>query len=562
MEVRKYLEILRRRIWFLVQAVVVVAAVAGGVSGLRDPVYQATARILLQPDNPAEQLNPGQPVFRDPNRFMQAQIDIAESEAVARQAAESEILKNLAVDADEVDRKVSASAPQDSDVLRIIGADRTAAGARDLANAVAASYIENRRRSAVAGLERASADLEAKLTPLRDQLAELDGKIRAASAPTASGGESIDALRAARDATAVQYETLYARQQELAVNISLQRGGAEIIADADTPNEPSSPKPVRDAALGALVGLLVGAGLVMLKEQLDDRIRSVAGVEEALGVPILAELPFDPESAENPGQVAAIARPQGLLSEAVRSLRTSIQYLGVDQPVKVLVVTSAVPGEGKSIVAANLAAAYAQAGHRTLLVGADLRRPRLNDLFQVRPGIPGLVDALAPRRPEAGPDGISIDRLLIRPVRNLAFVHSGPTPPNPAELLGTRRMGELLDQLSAGADVVIIDTPPLLPVTDAAVIAARADGVILVLAMNESRRQEVQRAKAVIDGTPTRLLGAVVNKATRTSVPYYYAGYAQDTPVAGPAKMNGNGSAPRPNGARFPSRKATRKPAR
>ncbi|MGH9223242.1 MAG: polysaccharide biosynthesis tyrosine autokinase [Acidimicrobiales bacterium] len=555
MEVTKYIGILRRRAWFVVQAVLVVAIVAGVASSLRPPSYHATTRVLLQPDNPAEQLNPGQPVFRDANRFVQAQIDIAESEAVARQAAEA--LPDTT--ARQIERQVSASASDDSDVLRITASDGKATRARDLANAVAASYIENRRKSAVAGLERASADLEAKLAPLRDTLAELDGRIRASSAPNASGGESPDALRSARDATALQYETLYARQQELAVNISLQRGGAEIIAEAKIPAEPSSPKPVRDAVLGALVGLLVGCGIVMLREQLDDRIRSVADVEATLGVPLLAELPFDPESAEKPGQVATIARPQGLLSEAVRSLRTSIQYLGVDQPVKLLVVTSAVPGEGKSVVAANLAAAYAQAGHRTVLIGADLRRPRLSELFQVQPGTPGLVDAVARRwsdkdaAPGANPgDDKSLDRLLTRPMRNLAFIHAGPTPPNPAELLGTRRMHELLGQLGAAADVVILDTPPLLPVTDAAVLAAKADGVIIVLAMNESRRQAVTRAKAIIEGTHARLLGVVINKATRSDVPYYYSGYNEDT------TFTGNGSGPRTNGARTGRRKGSR----
>ena len=243
--------------------------------------------------------------------------------------------------------------------------------------------------------------------------------------------------------------------------------------------------------------------------------------------------------------MAAISSPHSPLSEAVRSLRISVQYTGLDKPLKTLVVTSAMPAEGKSVVAANLAAVCALAGNRTILVGADLRRPSLSSMFDIKKGAAGLSEIVAGVQgtdwgapaptSAAGTRGVpqkevgDITNRLPKPMTNLVFLPAGRPPPNPAELLGSRRMSRVLAQLSAGADVVVIDTPPLLPVADAAIVAAQADGVILVVAMNETRRDSAQRALNVLSQTNARVLGVVVNKVSRHSAPYYYNGYEGDS---------------------------------
>jgi Mrp family chromosome partitioning ATPase/capsular polysaccharide biosynthesis protein len=577
-ELRQYVDILRRRTWFILETVLVVAIAAGVMASLRTPTYQATARILLRPDDPSEQLNPTERVYRDPNRYVQAQKDIIRSEAVAQEAVAA--LQGVSVR--QIERQVSVSEGDQSDVLKISASSTDATQARDVANAVANGYIENRRKSAVVGLERAAKELQDKLGPLQAAIAELDVRIGALGAPPAEGTDvtaperpveppsgpitgldpaitaggvpaNSEALKAARYAAAVQFETLFARQQELLVDISLKRGEAELIAEAKTPTEPVSPRPKRDLAVGAFVGLLLGAGVTLLRDQFDDRMHSVADVEQATGLPVLAQLPYDEEAVANPNEIAAIRRPQSSLSEAARSLRTSIQYLGVDRPIKVIVVTSAVPGEGKSVVSANLAAVCAQAGHRTMLVAADLRRLGVSRFFGVSASSPGLTNVVAQvagngvargagngqKEPAfasaaagaaAGSGGGSttiqtVSGVVTRPMANLAFVPAGPTPPNPAELLGSRRMRQVLAEIAEHTDVVVIDTPPLLPVTDAAVLASQADGVVLVTAIGETRRDAVQRAKAILDGTSARVLGVVVNKAPKSTSAYYYGGY-------------------------------------
>lgn len=554
MELRPYIDILRRRIWFVLEAVIVVAVVAGVVSSLRPAQYRSATRIYLQPDSPAEQLNPGQLAFRDPARFVQAQIDIMSSEAVAREAGRA--VGGLT--AKDIERRVSVRSSPQSDVLEISATDTDRERARRIADAVVSSYIENRRRSAVAGLERAAKDLDERLAPLEAQLADFDAKIAAlpAAPPGDAAGQQLLALR---EAIASQYETLFSRRQELAVDISLQRGGAEVIAEATLPTDPVSPRPVRDAAAGALFGGILGIGIVLLREQLDDRLRSVDEVERALSLPILAQLPFDGGAATG---VSAIAHPHSPLSEAIRSLRTSVQYTGLDRPLRTIVVTSAMPAEGKSVVAANLAAACAVAGHRTVLVGADMRRPRLSSMFDVVDTAGGLSEIVAgvngqnPAAPvasvvpaEKGSDegtpalgGLAMR--LVKPMANLAFLPAGRPPPNPAELLGSRRMKRLLGELAIGADVVVIDTPPLLPVADAAIVAAQVDGVILVVALNETRKDPAQRALSMLARTDARILGVVVNKASREAVPYYYNGSAGDVatpPETATTKRRGRG---------------------
>jgi capsular exopolysaccharide synthesis family protein len=565
-ELRQYLDIFKRHRWFLIEMVVVVGVLAGVLSALRTPIYQGTAQVLLRPNDPTEQLDPSETpraLSSDPNRYVAAQRQIAESEAVARAAS-----KNLpGLSPKQVMHKASAHQRGASDVLEIKAVDPGPARARDVANEVARAYIENRRLSAVAGLDKAITDIEDRLADLQTRIAELDTKIAASPAagsssltrpvtpstqaptnPTAapagtgldSGGQPTGraSLEAARYAAAVQYESLFARQQDLLVEKNLKRGEAELIALAETPGEPVSPKPVRDGILGGLIGLLLGMGLALLREQLDDRVRSTTEAERVTGLPVLAQVPFDEEVAKAPSQLAVLERPHGPLSEALRSLRTSIQFVAVDEPVKTIVITSAGPGDGKSLVAANLAAVYAQAGYRTLLVSADLRRPRIDSLFPAAKGSPGLTGVIADLSRNGNSPAAAATHLSQAVVRtdlpNLVLLPAGVTPPNPAEILNSRRMHELLAAAAAQHDIIVIDTPPLLAVTDAAVLAARADGVALVAALGETHRDAAHRSVGILAGANARVLGIVVNKAEAGRGAYTsYYGYAAPAPKRG-----------------------------
>lgn len=601
MELRRYLRILQRHKWLLVQTTLVVAIVAGVLSSIRTPIYSSSARVLLRPNDASEQLYPGSngagSLFSDPDRYVAAQQDIIGSEAVAKEATKT--LKSLS--AGEIQAMASSSQAGASDLIDISGTSTDPVQARDVANAVAKAYIENRRQFAVANLEKAAKELDVKLAALLNRIAELDHQI--ANSPGAGQGTATPAgsgspapanpngaftgqvqspnggangglggqpttnegLKAARYSAALQYESLYARQQELLVDASLKRGEAEIVSLASTPVAPISPKPRRDGILGGFVGLLLGLGFAFLREQLDDRIRTREDVDAALGLPVLAELPLDDDSTDHPELVAAHSRPRGALAESVRTLRTTIGFLGVDAPVRSLLVTSPGPQDGKSLVSANLGATYAQAGFRTVLVSADLRRPRLDSIFGITPtaqgglteviaGIDGSGSAgLAPSALAAGGEtarstAARVEAGLVETdIDNLFILPAGVTPPNASELLGSRRAGEVLQALNAFADVVIIDTPPVLAVTDAAVLADKVDGVVLVVSLGATHKGAASRAKEMLTGPKIRILGAVLNKVTAESSTYYqaYSGYygdAASVAKAAPAPANGNGN--------------------
>ncbi|MGH7487301.1 MAG: Wzz/FepE/Etk N-terminal domain-containing protein, partial [bacterium] len=346
MELRQYLDVLRRHKWFIIEAVVVVAIVAGALSSAKTPLYKATASVLLTPLDNTQQLNPtaANPAAADQDRYVTGQINIIQSRSVADGATKS----LSGVTTNKITSALSVSQVSASNVVKIAATDADRNQARDIANAVAKAYSDNRRLSAIAGLQSAADDIQAKLGPLQAQIAAYDAQIGDGStipgasstlvspvkpgsttAPTqpapqvpgdtgSLGGASStqEALKAARYAAAVQYETLFARQQELVTDVSLQRGDAELIAQADTPLTPVSPHPKRDAALGGILGLLLAGGISLLREQLDDRVRSVEEIERLTGLPVLARLPFDDETAKGSPGITAMAQPTSPLSEA------------------------------------------------------------------------------------------------------------------------------------------------------------------------------------------------------------------------------------------------------
>lgn len=199
--------------------------------------------------------------------------------------------------------------------------------------------------------------------------------------------------------------------------------------------------------------------------------------------------------------------PRSPVAEAYRTLRTNLYFSSLDRPIRTLVVTSAAPEEGKSTTLANLAVTMAQGGRRTILADCDLRRPSLHEIFGVSNSA-GLTTMMI----EGGASG-ALDQppLVATGVENLWLLPSGPLPPNPAELLGSSRMDEVIAALKERAEMILFDAPPVIAVTDAAVLASKVDGVLLIVNAGQTRREHVQRARTLLDRTGIRLIGAVLN---------------------------------------------------
>jgi succinoglycan biosynthesis transport protein ExoP len=287
---------------------------------------------------------------------------------------------------------------------------------------------------------------------------------------------------------------------------------------AVAPVSPSSPRPVLNLALGLLIGLALGLAYAFVRESLDTTIKSVDDVTQIMGQAPLGAVPFDARAKDQP--LVALDQ-KAVRSEAFRSTRTNLAFADVDKPPQVVVITSAVASEGKTTSACNLAITMAQSGQRVVLVECDLRRPRVASYLEISGGV-GLTNVLTAQ--------VRLDEALVMWNRGqLAVLTSGPLPPNPSELLGSRQMAALLDDLRSRFDAVVIDAPPLLPVTDGAVIAHVADGAVMVVRHGKTTREQLQRATEVLEQAGAHLLGAVVNFVPVSRKPYkgdYYGYYS------------------------------------
>jgi succinoglycan biosynthesis transport protein ExoP len=295
---------------------------------------------------------------------------------------------------------------------------------------------------------------------------------------------------------------------------------------ANVPSEPVSPNSRLNLALGALVGLAIGLALAILRETLDTRIRGERDVAAITDVPIIGGISFDARAVEKP--LIVQDDPHSVRSEAFRTLRTNLQFLEVEPGGKSFVITSSIPSEGKTTTAANLAIALADSGAQVALIDADLRRPKIAHYMGLE-GAVGLTDVLISRA--------SLEDALQPWGRgNLVVLPAGTVPPNPSELLGSRAMSNLLRSLESEFDIVLIDMPPLLPVTDAALVSKLTRGALVVVGVGRTRKGEFAGAVAALQNVGADVAGIILTMLpTKGPDAYSYGrygygsyGYARD----------------------------------
>ncbi|MHB2022009.1 MAG: tyrosine-protein kinase domain-containing protein [Mycobacteriales bacterium] len=320
--------------------------------------------------------------------------------------------------------------------------------------------------------------------------------------------------QAIANAVAAQFATVI-EQLETPTSGGASPVKVTVVQPASRPTAPVSPRKKLNLGLGLLVGLAIGVGGAVLRETLDRSVRTpdeLAEITEAATIGLIA---YDPEISKHP--LAVVSAPHSAVSESFRQLRTNLQFVNVDQAPRSIVFTSSVPGEGKTTTVCNLAVALGQAGLSCLLVEADLRRAKIGQYMGIDSSV-GLTNvltgqvSLADAAQSWGKDGLQV-------------LPSGPLPPNPSELLGSQNMRSLLAEAQAAFDVVLLDAPPLLPVTDAAVVAGVADGAILVVHAGATHREQVARASEALRTVGARLFGTVLAMVATKGPDAYNYGY-------------------------------------
>lgn len=491
MTLRDYAGVVDRRKWIVIAAVALCTLVAVVLTSLQTSIYSASSEVLVQPrgqdglfENQVVNLN---------DRAIQTEIQVIEGQAV-RERVQADL--GLAEEPPEA----NAASVGDTDVISITVRDPSAANAATIADAYAIAYIDVRREQAVTELLAASTEVQTAIDGIQTQIDALDD-----DDPRRSG-------------LVTQLSNFNTTLDQLRVDAALRTGGAAIIKSAEVPTSPVEPTPARTAVLAAVVGLLIGLGAAFLLDYLDDKVRSESDLEALVDRPVLAVVPVDPPPDNRP---IALSEPGHIAVEAYRGLRTNVQFLGLDQPISVIQLTSSMAGEGKTTTSANLAVVLAQAGHRVALVDADLRRPRVHEVFGI-PQVPGFTDLLL----GAEAKGV-VNHIDIEGGNRLSVYSSGAVPSNPSELLSGRRTHKLLKEMGAHYDYVIVDSAPILPVSDSVALAGAVDGVIVVAQAGRASDDQVVGTVERLVRVSAPILGLVLNQASKANNgSYAYGGYA------------------------------------
>lgn len=530
MKLPHYVSLFRARWWLIVLITLVCALASYGVS-TRILTKQYTASATFEVNLPATQLNNPNAAITPQQVATDAQL--ATSYPVAQRTIAGLHLQTV-LTPDGLIGKTSCAASDTAQTFTcsITYTNRATALAlmNELAQVVIAVNYDNQTKQ-----------LQPLLKRIQGQIAATKADLQTAQIELGSPGADTAVLTSRINSDNQTLSTLQQRQLELQQTLASQLNSIILINPAQAPLGPTSPRPLVNTLLAALAGLMIAVGGILLADYLDDSPRSPEHLSSEMGAPIFASLP---RVTRRKGQLPeTVTSPHSDAAEAYRILRTSIRFANVDTPIRALLVTSSNVGEGKTTTAANLAVTFAQAGVRVVLVDADLRRPTVHEAFDLDNTV-GLTTVLYSQR-----DMQWSEVLRPGPVPRLHILTAGPLPPNPAELLSSRRMHRVMEHLRANAELVIVDSPPLLHVADPVVLALMTDAVVLVTDVERSSLHAMQRAKEALASVGVAIAGIVLNKVPRgRSEYYYYAGGYRPEPGDGAdtgtrvVASNGNGS--------------------
>lgn len=545
LDLKVYFRILWHWAWLIVLCAILASAAAYTASIFSIPIYQASTTLLVDE-------------ARDPNANYQ---DLLVSERIARTYAElmkrpttlSQVAAKFEVDPTVLNSAVTeiTVAPiRDTQLIKVTVEGISPELVAAVADTLPEVFITDINAVQTQRFAASKANLERQLTELSNQIELQQVAVdNIGDAATPADALRLGQLQNELSQTKNSYANILRSYEELRLTEVQSVDSIVVVEKARIPGAPIRPRTLVNTLLATIVGAMLALGIVFLIEYLDDRIKTPQDLLSILNSPILGTIARLPQQGKRRQQDAQAYRQASLITsleprhpvtEAYRSLRTNLQFSSVDETIRSLLVTSATPGEGKTTTAANLAVVFAQAGHSVILVDADIRKPQQHKIFDL-PKSPGITEALVSNNT---PTSFFLRETA---VPNLRILTSGKEAPNPAELLGSNRMKQLLQELQQEADFLVVDAPPLLAVTDAQVLANNADGVLLVVNTEKTPRAIVARGAEAILRANGRILGVVLNRLANSARGYYYyydsyAYYYNDEDDNGNSKQKRKGS--------------------
>lgn len=484
LDLRDYLAILWRRKWTIAAVTLTAITAALFLSYEKTPTYSSSAEVVVR----TPRFDPKQPSAATGFLNMDTEGRVANSLPVAELAGKRLAALNIEP------AGVSASVITDAEAIQFTSSSTDPKSAQASAQAYAEAYLEYRRKTVLGDLESSRRLLDEQINDIADGLRKIAGQI------TSTKDDNRRAL------LTTQYTALLSQQTDLILNRNDLRSVdnvdvGDLLRAAALPSSPSGPDHHRDGLLGFIVGLGLGVGIAFLLERLDQAVRGRDELELHSGAPVLA---FIPHFTQN-GTVIVLSEPGSIAAEAFKGLRVRLLHAAATQGLKSIVVTSSLAGEGKTSTAANLGVVLAQSGKQVVLISADLRRPRLQEYFPPTNGN-GLRGVLFGSKD-------LLESLSATGIDNLWVLHAGPPVDSSDHLdvFGSEAMKQLLAKLSKFADIVIMDTAPILAVSDASAMATLADGVLFVTDPRRAHAPELEQARRELDLVGAPVIGVVVN---------------------------------------------------
>jgi capsular exopolysaccharide synthesis family protein len=533
MELRRYWRALRRRLWLLILLPVATASVAVGVSLVLPPVYEGNASVLVRPAQPISSLDPNS------SAVTADQVARTYAQLMTQRALLQRVINDLHLKTtpEHLQRSVRV-APQANTTLLTVTVDSTdPQQAPEIANKLVEDFLAQTRDIQQKQVTQFTASIQGQIQHVQGQIEKEEARI--AQLQASGQGRALKteeqaeltSLQQQVTADRSQYFTFVQSESDIAANVARATDNVIIVSPATPPDQPVSPKPLLNFLLGLVGGLVTAVAIALVLDHLDQSIKTDDELIERTGLIPLSHIPVTP-LARRPGLVTLSA--DVAQAEPYKTLRTNVLFSSLDRRLCTIAVTSAIPGEGKSTVAANFAAALTAAGHRTVLLDCDFRRPSQHRLFGRFRNV-GLTNLILGEVSEAE---------AVVPVEELPglwVTTTGPTPANPSELLSSSRMRELLDRLTKTFTYVVIDTPPVQAVADPLVVASYADATLMVVEQGRASFPAVRGALASLERVQAHVLGAVMNKVASPEDHYRYYRYTYT--------RNGDRHEARPNGA-------------
>ncbi|OQB01408.1 MAG: Tyrosine-protein kinase YwqD [Chloroflexi bacterium ADurb.Bin222] len=503
-DLQKYWQTFLRWWWLIVACTVLAAGSAYVISSRMTPVYSATATLLVQQA-------PATSVADYTALLTSERLASTYAEMLTARPVLEETQRRLGLSS--LPDSVSVSVVRDTQLLSLNAESTDPELAAMIANTVAEVFVDQNRQLQEERYAASLSNIEKQLQELPVKIEETQRELLALG--SANDSESL-AERARLETALTSYRNTYSAllgsYEQMRLSAIQSSNTLTIFDPASAPVAPVRPNKLQNTALAGVVGALLALGVVFLIEYLDDTLKNSEDVSRVLGLSTLGAIG---QLGKESDELITAHHPLASVSEDFRVLRTNLRFAGVDKALRTILVTSPAPSEGKTVTAANLAVVLAQSGLRVALVDADLRRPRQHHLFNIPSGAEGVTESLV----EGKTDG-----RITQPLADfdLRLLPAGALPPNPVEMVGSQRMRQLLEGLASEADVVVVDSPPVLSMADAAVLAQAVDGVLLAVEANKTRRGAAQDAVLSLQQIGANVLGVVLTQVPQRNSRYYY----------------------------------------